>query len=165
MPWLYHHVSHNRSSWLLWRWSCVAVAVVVVIVMMMMMNVITARAMMMMMMIIVMMMTMMIIAMMMVMIIVMVIMIMITEMELQGQRSCLHPIQELFLWSLHARQVDMAVIFWERCQVREHPTARWLMLWWACVERKGLRGCKRIVISAGRVINVRAVRLWGLCWK
>lgn len=37
------------------------------------------------------------------------------ESELQVQRTCLHPAQELFLWSVYSRQIDLAVIFWRRC--------------------------------------------------
>ncbi|XP_076441873.1 transient receptor potential cation channel subfamily M member 1-like [Babylonia areolata] len=31
-------------------------------------------------------------------------------------RTCLHPIQELFLWALHDRRLEMAIVFWERCE-------------------------------------------------
>ncbi|XP_076442046.1 transient receptor potential cation channel subfamily M member-like 2 isoform X2 [Babylonia areolata] len=39
-----------------------------------------------------------------------------TVSELVVQRTCLHPIQELFLWALHDRLMEMAIIFWERCE-------------------------------------------------
>nr|KAG5689768.1 hypothetical protein BaRGS_031169 [Batillaria attramentaria] len=37
------------------------------------------------------------------------------EAELEVQRTCLHPIQELFLWSIDAQQTDLAVVFWKLC--------------------------------------------------
>lgn len=41
----------------------------------------------------------------------------LSERELEVQRTCLHPIQELFLWTLHDRRLEMAIVFWERCDV------------------------------------------------
>ncbi|XP_025103750.1 transient receptor potential cation channel subfamily M member 4-like isoform X2 [Pomacea canaliculata] len=38
-----------------------------------------------------------------------------TESELEVQRTCLHPMQEMFLWCLHDHKIDLAVIFWEKC--------------------------------------------------
>ncbi|KAL8573882.1 hypothetical protein ACOMHN_029330 [Nucella lapillus] len=36
--------------------------------------------------------------------------------ELAVERTCLHPLQELFLWTLHDRHVEMAIVFWKRCE-------------------------------------------------
>ena len=41
----------------------------------------------------------------------------LSEEELAVQRTCLHPIQELFIWTLYAQHLEMAVVFWERCDV------------------------------------------------
>ena len=41
----------------------------------------------------------------------------VSEAELEVQRTCLHPIQELFLWTLHAKRLELAIVFWERCDV------------------------------------------------